>query len=62
VFIGDDRTDEDGFAIVEAMDGIAVKVGEGATRARHRVRDVPALRAWLSFVARALEGRKSGIA
>jgi len=60
VFVGDDRTDEDGFAAVAAMGGIAVKVGEEPTLAQHRIRDVRALRAWLSLVSRALEGRRAG--
>ena len=47
VFIGDDATDEDAFAIVNGMRGISVKVGAGPTAARWRLRDVTAVRRWL---------------
>jgi trehalose 6-phosphate phosphatase len=48
VFIGDDRTDEHGFAVIDAIGGWSVKVGPGRTRARYRLRDVRSVRAWLS--------------
>ncbi|AFZ66196.1 trehalose-phosphatase [Deinococcus peraridilitoris] len=41
VFLGDDVTDEEAFAAVLALDGTAVKVGEGETLAPHRL-DSPA--------------------
>lgn len=47
VFVGDDRTDEHGFAAVMRAGGWAVKVGPGPTRARFRLRDVKGVRAWL---------------
>lgn len=47
VFIGDDASDEFGFAAVNQRGGISVKVGPGRTAARWRVRDVAAVRAWL---------------
>jgi len=37
VFVGDDITDEVGFAAVQRMQGIGVKVGEGATVAWERI-------------------------
>ena len=37
-FAGDDRTDEDGFAVLEPHD-VGVRVGDGDTRASHRVKD-----------------------
>ena len=47
VFVGDDTTDEDGFAAVAALGGHAVKVGDGATSARYRLADPDAVWAWL---------------
>ncbi|MEI2628885.1 trehalose-phosphatase [Erwinia aphidicola] len=47
VFIGDDLTDEAGFDVVNAMDGISIKVGSGATAARGRLADVDAVYRWL---------------
>jgi trehalose-phosphatase len=38
LFIGDDVTDEDGFAVLGSGD-LGIKVGEGATKASHRVAD-----------------------
>lgn len=56
VFIGDDRTDEDGFAMINSGGGWSVKVGPGPTRARYRLRDVAAVRAWLSALHPAVAG------
>lgn len=50
VFIGDDRTDEAGFAMINAMFGISVKVGPGATVAQWRLPNVDAVRHWLRQV------------
>lgn len=47
VFIGDDLNDEHGFAGVNALDGISIKVGKGASCARFRLPDVAAVRHWL---------------
>lgn len=44
-YAGDDVTDEDAFLSLAGREGaLTVKVGEGATRASHRVQDPPALR------------------
>jgi len=51
VFIGDDVTDEHGFAVVNELDGYAVKVGEGATIARWRLPDVRAVERWLLSIS-----------
>jgi trehalose 6-phosphate phosphatase len=47
VFAGDDTTDEAGFEAVQAAGGMAIKVGEGASAARHRCDSPAALRSWL---------------
>jgi len=54
VFVGDDLTDEFGFAMINRVGGHSVKVGEGESAARWRLPDSAAVRAWLTaFVARA---------
>jgi len=47
VFLGDDLTDEYGFATVQRMGGHAVKVGAADSIAEWRLADVNAVRAWL---------------
>lgn len=47
VFIGDDLNDEHGFAEVNKVGGISIKVGNGGSNARFRLRDVAAVRRWL---------------
>jgi trehalose 6-phosphate phosphatase len=48
VFIGDDVTDEDGFAAVNALGGYAIRVGrQGTSTARYRLKDVSAVIACL---------------
>src|SRR5918994_4061474 len=47
VFVGDDITDEGGFAAVNALGGVTVRVGEGATGAQKRVPSPAALRTLL---------------
>ncbi len=48
VFIGDDVTDEHGFTVVNAMDGISIKVGRGKSSAIRQVPNVHAVRRWLT--------------
>ncbi|MGH7111513.1 MAG: trehalose-phosphatase [Stellaceae bacterium] len=48
VFLGDDVTDEDGFAEVNRQGGVSVRVGAPAmTAARYRLGSVPAALQWL---------------
>ena len=51
LFIGDDVTDEYGFAAVNNLGGITIKVGEGDTAAAWRVPNVDGARAWLEEYA-----------
>lgn len=53
-FVGDDVTDEAAFLAVAAAGGVTVKVGAGATGARHRLPDPTAVRHWLHEAAHAL--------
>ncbi len=48
LFIGDDVTDEYGFAMVNQLGGYAIKVGAGRTRARWRLPDVRSVLTWLT--------------
>lgn len=51
VFFGDDVTDEDGFAAVNAMGGISVRVGSGEdSAALYSVPDIAAVRRWLEHL------------
>lgn len=54
VYIGDDLTDEDAFAVVKKMGGRTIKVGSGPSLAEWRIPSVAALRSWLDAAARAL--------
>jgi len=48
VFVGDDITDEDGFAQVNRTGGVSVHVGGGATIAHHNLATVGDVLAWLT--------------
>jgi trehalose 6-phosphate phosphatase len=50
VYLGDDRTDEDGFRALDA-DDVTVKIGDGETAARYRVDDPAAALALLEHLA-----------
>lgn len=48
VFIGDDVTDEDGFAMVNALNGYSIRVGDNSpTQAKHRLANVEQVIEWL---------------
>ncbi|WP_369790256.1 trehalose-phosphatase [Rouxiella sp. WC2420] len=47
VFVGDDLTDEKGFLAVNAVQGISVKVGDGAGHARYHLSQVTDVYDWL---------------
>jgi len=57
VFLGDDVTDEGGFAVVSQLSGHAIKVGNGMTAALYRVAGVRGVRRWLGAYADWLEQR-----
>jgi len=57
VFVGDDLTDEFGFALINRVAGHSVKVGEGESAARWRLPDSAAVRAWLSAYVASAGGR-----
>lgn len=55
VYVGDDRTDEDGFRAALVAGGHGVKVGPEPTEARYRLAAVEAVHAWLAASLAALE-------
>ncbi|WP_162915032.1 trehalose-phosphatase [Desertibaculum subflavum] len=59
VFIGDDVTDADGFAMVEQLGGIALPVGDLHTPRAAAFHDAAAVRDWLRDFVAGLEGGAS---
>lgn len=59
VFLGDDTTDESGFAVVQPRGGIAVKVGSGPSLALHRLESPRAVYEWLVQARDQLAGPKT---
>ena len=54
VFVGDDVTDEDGFLVVNSLNGQSVRVGHDApTEARYALDDVADVRDWLKSIVAA---------
>ncbi|MFI0846315.1 trehalose-phosphatase [Mesorhizobium sp. IMUNJ 23232] len=63
VFIGDDVSDESGFAFVNEVGGVSIRVRpRGETEARHTLPDVAAVRKWLAeaILACPVRSRRSG--
>ena len=58
VFAGDDLTDEKGFAVVNALGGLSIKVGGGDTIALTRIDSVDALIGWLASLVAAMPGAR----
>jgi trehalose 6-phosphate phosphatase len=58
-FFGDDVTDESGFEVVQALGGVAVKVGAGASVAAHHLPDPAAVRDWLTRTARLFDAAQA---
>lgn len=56
-FVGDDVTDEDAFPAVDVLGGLSVKVGQGDTRAEHRLDGPHDVRRWLRESLRSLQSR-----
>jgi trehalose 6-phosphate phosphatase len=50
VFVGDDATDEYGFAMVNRLRGYSIKVGRGPTAARWRLANVKGVERWLRSI------------
>jgi trehalose 6-phosphate phosphatase len=56
VFAGDDVSDEDAFAVVNARDGLSIKIGPGATRASFRAAGTTEFLEWLRRLPAQLAG------
>jgi trehalose 6-phosphate phosphatase len=55
VFVGDDVTDEDGFRAVNALDGIAIRVGGSrGSEAQYSLPDVAAVHRWLESIEQSI--------
>jgi trehalose 6-phosphate phosphatase len=55
VYVGFDASDEDGIAAAQKHGGFGVKVGLGASCARHRLSDPQAVGNWLKASSEALQ-------
>jgi trehalose 6-phosphate phosphatase len=55
VYVGDDRTDEDGFRAALVLGGFGVKVGPEPSEARYRLASVDAVHQWLAASLAAME-------
>lgn len=55
IFIGDDITDESGFAVINQHQGISIKVGQGRTQAQFRLENVLAVTRFLALLFQSLK-------
>lgn len=55
VFVGDDLTDEKGFLAVNAVEGLSIKVGDGAGDARYHLDQVADVYSWLEKILKQLK-------
>jgi trehalose 6-phosphate phosphatase len=60
LFAGDDITDEAGFRVANALNGVSIKIGNGETAALYRAMNVPHFRGWLSAQIEHDGTRKNG--
>lgn len=61
IFVGDDVTDEDGFAAVAKMSGIGIKIGAGTTSATHRVGTLHDFHDWLRQLCQTWTGASAAL-
>ena len=55
VFVGDDVTDEDGFRAINALDGVAIRVGGSrGSEAQYSLPDVAAVHCWLESIEQSI--------
>ncbi len=59
VFAGDDVTDEDGLAAVNALGGISIKIGPGASSANFGFENGARFRAWLRTLSEGMPAEKN---
>ena len=59
IFIGDDKTDEAGFDAVNALNGFAVKVGHGKTKAPFRLKDVDQVTQFIQLFQEYVQANKN---
>ncbi|MDN5524146.1 trehalose-phosphatase [Acinetobacter sp.] len=61
IFIGDDRTDESGFKIINHYNGISIKVGPESTHAHYRLKNVSDVANFLNLFSQFLKARFLGL-